>query len=53
MLTISAHKGNANQNHMKIPPYINSCHQKYHQQKVLVRMWGKRNPNATAGGNKS
>jgi hypothetical protein len=46
MLTISSHKGNANQNHTKILPHpcSNSHHQKHHQQKVLVRMWGKRNP---------
>jgi hypothetical protein len=47
MLTISEHKGNANQNHTKIPPHPcwNSHHQKHHQQHVLVRMWGKRSPN--------
>jgi hypothetical protein len=46
MLTISIHKGNANQNHTKIPPHLcyNSHHQKNHQQYVLARMWGKRNP---------
>jgi hypothetical protein len=46
LLTISSHKGNANQNHTKIPPHLcwNSHHQKLHQQHVLVRMWGKRNP---------
>jgi hypothetical protein len=46
MLTISSHKGNANQNHTKIPPHPcwNSHHQKYHHQHVLARMWGKRNP---------
>jgi hypothetical protein len=45
MLTISSHKGNANQNHTKIPPHPcwNSHHQKHHNQ-VLTRMWGKRNP---------
>jgi hypothetical protein len=43
---ISNHKGNANQNHTKIPlhPYLNSHHQKHHQQHVLARMSGKRNP---------
>jgi hypothetical protein len=47
MLTISSHKGNANQNHIKIPPHpcYNSHHQKHHQQHVLARMQGKRNPN--------
>jgi hypothetical protein len=46
MLTISDHKGNANQNHTKIPPHPcwNSHHQKHHQQQMLVGMWGKRNP---------
>jgi chorismate mutase len=40
------HKGNANQNHIKIPPY--SCQNGYYeenkQQQMLARMWGKRNP---------
>jgi hypothetical protein len=38
-----------------IPPYPcqNSHHQKHHQQHVLARMWGKRNPKSTAGGNAS
>jgi hypothetical protein len=46
MFTIPGHKGNANQNHSKIPPHpcLNSCHQTHHQQQVLARMWGKRNP---------
>jgi hypothetical protein len=46
MLTISDHKGNANQNHTKIPPHTcyNSYHQEQHQQQMLVRLWGKRNP---------
>jgi hypothetical protein len=46
MLTISGHKGNANQNHTNIPPHPcwNGYHQKHHQQQVLARMWGKRNP---------
>jgi hypothetical protein len=46
MLTISSHKGNTNQNHRKIPPHpcLNSHHQKHHQQHVLARLWGKRNP---------
>jgi hypothetical protein len=46
MLTISGYKGNANQNHTKIPPhpFKNSYHQKYHQQQMLMRMWGKWNP---------
>jgi hypothetical protein len=47
MLTISGHKGNANQNHTKIPPHPcwNSHHPKHHHQHMLARMWGKRNPN--------
>jgi hypothetical protein len=42
MLTISSHKGNANQNHTKVPPhpYKNSSHQKHHHQQLLTRMWG-------------
>jgi hypothetical protein len=46
MLTISGHKGNANQNHIKIPPYSyeKSYHQEHHQQQMLVRFQGKRNP---------
>jgi hypothetical protein len=45
MLTISGLKGNAYQNHTKIPPHpcYNSYHQKHQQQQVLVRMWAKRN----------
>jgi hypothetical protein len=40
MLTISIHKGNANQNHTKIPPHPceNSHHQKHHHQQVLAMM---------------
>jgi hypothetical protein len=46
MLTISGHKGNANQNHTKIPPHscLNSYHQKCHQQQMLARMRGRRKP---------
>jgi hypothetical protein len=46
MLTIFGYKGNANQNHTKIPPHpcYNSHHQKHHHQQVLARTWGKRNP---------
>jgi hypothetical protein len=39
MLTIPDHKGNANQNHTKIPSY----HQEHHQQQMLARMQRKRN----------
>jgi hypothetical protein len=46
MLTISSHKGNANQNHTKISPHncLNSHHERHHDQQVLVSLWGKRNP---------
>jgi hypothetical protein len=46
MLTICIHKGNANQNHTKIPPHpcSNSHHQKHHKQQVLARIWRKRTP---------
>jgi hypothetical protein len=40
MFTIPSHKGNANQNHTKIPPHTKISPQHH----VLVRMWGKRNP---------
>jgi hypothetical protein len=49
MLTIPGHKGNANENHTKIPPHP-CVHQEYHQQ-MLARMWGKKEPSYTAGGN--
>jgi hypothetical protein len=44
MLTIPGHKGNANQNHVKISPHScwNSYHQKHKQQKVLVRIYRKK-----------
>jgi hypothetical protein len=40
MSTIPGQKGNANQNHTKIPPQscYNSYQQEYHQQERLVRM---------------
>jgi hypothetical protein len=46
MLTISGHKGNANQNPTKIPPHScqNLYHQKYQQQQMFMRIWGKRDP---------
>jgi hypothetical protein len=52
MLTISGHKGNANQNHIKILPLLlyNGYHQEQKQQ-MSVSMWGKRNISYTAGGN--
>jgi hypothetical protein len=45
MFIISGHKGNANQNHTKIPlhSYLNSYHQEHHHQQMLMRMQGKRN----------
>jgi hypothetical protein len=41
-LNIPGHKGNANQNHIKIPlhSYGNGYHQE-HKQQMLVRMCGK------------
>jgi hypothetical protein len=46
MLTIPGHKGNANQYHTKIltDSYQNGYHQEHHQQQMLARMWGRRNP---------
>jgi hypothetical protein len=46
MLTIPGHKGNANQNYTKIPPYscLNGHHQEHKQQKKLTRMWEKMTP---------
>jgi hypothetical protein len=46
MLTNPGHKGNASQNHNKIPSHSskNSYCQEHHQQQMLVRMRGKRNP---------
>jgi hypothetical protein len=40
------HKGNANQNHIKILPHscLNGYHQEHKQQQMLARMQGKRNP---------
>jgi hypothetical protein len=45
MFTIPGYKGNANQNHTKIPPHPhkNCYHQEHHQQQMLLRMQGKRN----------
>jgi hypothetical protein len=46
MLTISGHKGNANQNRTKSPPHpcYNGHNQKHHHQQVLAMMWRKTNP---------
>jgi hypothetical protein len=44
ILTIPDHKGNANQNHIKIPPH--SCKNGYHKEhkkQMLVMMWRQRN----------
>jgi hypothetical protein len=52
MLNIPGHKGNVNQNCIKIPPP--SCWNDYHQehkQQMSVRMLGKKEPSYTAGGN--
>jgi hypothetical protein len=55
MFTISSHNVNANHNHTKIPPHpcYSSHHQKHHHQHVLVRIWGKRNPNPLLVGMKA
>jgi hypothetical protein len=46
IFNILSHKGNANQNYIKIPPhsYYNGYHQEYEEQEILLRMWGKKNP---------
>jgi hypothetical protein len=46
MFNMPGHKGNANQNHIKIPPHscYNDYHQEHKQQQILARLWGKRNP---------
>jgi hypothetical protein len=48
MLTIPGHKVKAYQNHTKIPPHScwNGYHQKHHQQQMLAKMQGKRNPHS-------
>jgi hypothetical protein len=51
MLTIPGPKGNANQNHTKIPPH--SCYNSYHQEQMVVRMLGENEPSYAAGGNVS
>jgi hypothetical protein len=46
MLHIPDHKGNANQNHIRIPPHscYNGYHQEYKQQQMLARMRVKGTP---------
>jgi hypothetical protein len=45
MLAISSHKGNANQNHTKIPPHLcQNRHQEHLQKQELEQMLGKNNP---------
>jgi hypothetical protein len=48
MLIIPGHKGNANQNHTKIPPHscLDSYHEEHHKQQISVRMQVKSNPHA-------
>ena len=43
MLNIAIHQGNANQNHNEVPPH--SCQNGYYEKvnKVLARMWRKKN----------
>jgi hypothetical protein len=45
-LNILGHKGNANQNYIKILSHSsqNGYNQEYRQQQMLAKMWGKRNP---------
>jgi hypothetical protein len=52
MFTIPGHKGNANKNCTKILSHScwNNYNQKYHQQEVLAKMQGKKEPSYTAGG---
>jgi hypothetical protein len=54
MFNIPGHKGNANQNHLKILPHscLNGYHQE-HKQQVLARMWERKEPSYTVGGNVS
>jgi hypothetical protein len=47
MLTIPGHKGNANQNHTKIPPH--PCQNSYHH--PVGEDMGKKEPMYTVGGN--
>jgi hypothetical protein len=53
MLTIPVHKGNANQNHIKIPSHScqNTHHQEHQQKQMLARMLGKKEPSYIASGN--
>jgi hypothetical protein len=53
ILSIPVHKGNANQNRTEISPHScwNGYHQEYKQEQMLARMWGKKEPLYTAGGN--
>jgi hypothetical protein len=53
MLSITGHKGNANQNNIKISPHScknGYCHQE-HKEQMLVRMWGEKEHSYTVGGN--
>jgi hypothetical protein len=43
MVNILSHKENANQSYTKIPVRL-AIIKKTNKQKMLVRMWGKRNP---------
>jgi hypothetical protein len=46
MLNIPGHKGNANKNHVKIPPHsaLNGYDQEHTQQQMLARMGREKNP---------
>jgi hypothetical protein len=52
MFNIPGHKGNANQNHTKIPPRSNQ--NDYHQEnnlQILARIWVEKEPSYTVGRN--
>jgi hypothetical protein len=53
MLNIPTHKGNVNQNHIKILPHSceNGYHQEHRQQEMLVRMCVCVKPSHTVGEN--
>jgi hypothetical protein len=53
MLTISSHKGNANQNHTKIPPHPVRIAIITITTNIIGKDVGKKEPLSTAGGNAS
>jgi hypothetical protein len=54
MLNLPGHKGNANQNYIKIPAVScqNGYHQEHKKQQMLVSIWGERNPHTLLVGSK-